>query len=747
MQKEILLPPLTAIEVTLIETLPEKEVLSSIDARRKQDKYEQRREHLGLAKDATDAECEEAEYRRAEVQLTNAIELMSPMLPEPEPEPVPERKVQLIRTRLNCNMLSVTLEKLLQHRKKQVQELVEVVQKDFEEAGKDADMHKREETRKNLTQLITDDPPEQFNDNAHLTERMREVLNLLPTFGDQIGRELQHESHLSGLVTIGGDSNQDGCFATCSWAASGKKDSFGAVRVWKLNKDKMYDREERTVSLCTAENRWQQPLSITWLFNHRQLAVGLFDGTIALIPVNTVSGQPSSATERFVGNDSRGTNTDRPITAIAAQPVGASTDQLLVAGTMSGELLLFSHEVTSAKQSSSGEILAQPTLVLRDSKTGCREQEVHNQDWQRHNKNGNSNDTSNPMYHHPPEGESLAHTHHHEARDGHFDAVRMLSWVNQELVVSGSFDRRLLVWRVDPTTTKLSIAGKLFDPDLHRSRRKDMSMKSTIDLSSSHDSEQSPVAAHDDALAHDKAITALVTFCCVTGTYPNGTSTACVASTAEDLKIKIWRLPSSPDTRCDILQSEQPGREYDVGETLLTLERVHKRGICSMAWLHWPEGPEGPEGWLATGSNDNSIKIIDLDLAGVGSGWMVMKVLRGHEGAVHGLSWLPCQGWLLSGSKDGTVRTWRLRGASDEDVAVTTSAQGVADAKGSARRRPTLKMAAAKAIQMNRMAVGTRGVLSMRGSTSKKSVSIRSISQTSSSASKRSLSKRSSSPP
>merc|ERR1712086_725744 len=116
------------------------------------------------------------------------------------------------------------------------------------------------------------------------------------------------------------------------------------------------------------------------------------------------------------------------------------------------------------------------------------------------------------------------------------------------------------------------------------------------------------------------------------------------------------------------------------------------------------------------------------------------KVLRGHEGAVHGLSWLPCQGWLLSGSKDGTVRTWRLRGASDEDVAVTTSAQGDADAKGSAR----LKMAAAKAIQMNRMAVGTRmgtrGVLSMRGSTSKKSVSIRSISQTSSSASKRSLS-------
>ena len=114
--------------------------------------------------------------------------------------------------------------------------------------------------------------------------------------------------------------------------------------------------------------------------------------------------------------------------------------------------------------------------------------------------------------------------------------------------MSGSFDRRLLVWRVDPTTTKLSIAGKLFD-------RKDMSMKSTIDLSSSHDSEQSPVAAHDDALAHNGAITALVTFCCVTGTYPNGTSTACVASTAEDLKIKIGcavQRSASPIGQCPL---------------------------------------------------------------------------------------------------------------------------------------------------------------------------------------------------
>lgn len=65
-----------------------------------------------------------------------------------------------------------------------------------------------------------------------------------------------------------------------------------------------------------------------------------------------------------------------------------------------------------------------------------------------------------------------------------------------------------------------------------------------------------------------------------------------------------------------------------------------------MAWLHWPEGEEGPEGWLATGSNDTSIKIIDLNLAEEPDqqDWTVMKVLRGHEGAVHSLTWLPKQG-------------------------------------------------------------------------------------------------------
>lgn len=98
-----------------------------------------------------------------------------------EPKDVVVQEVQLVRTRLNCNMMSKTLEKLLQDRKKQVTELAGVVKKDFEDAGTDADMQRRETMRKSLAKEIDRDEPETYNDNANLTEKMRKVLDLLPT--------------------------------------------------------------------------------------------------------------------------------------------------------------------------------------------------------------------------------------------------------------------------------------------------------------------------------------------------------------------------------------------------------------------------------------------------------------------------------------------------------------------------------------------------------------------------------------
>ena len=35
--------------------------------------------------------------------------------------------------------------------------------------------------------------------------------------------------------------------------------------------------------------------------------------------------------------------------------------------------------------------------------------------------------------------------------------------------------------------------------------------------------------------------------------------------------------------------------------------------------------------------------------------------MHGHSGAVHALLWLEAKGWLVSGSADATIRTWRVR--------------------------------------------------------------------------------------
>ena len=61
--------------------------------------------------------------------------------------------------------------------------------------------------------------------------------------------------------------------------------------------------------------------------------------------------------------------------------------------------------------------------------------------------------------------------------------------------------------------------------------------------------------------------------------------------------------------------------------------------------------------WLATGSDDGTIKLWHLDaIDPTGSS----SSLAGHEGAIKGLAFTPDGRWLVSGGVDGTVRLWRL---------------------------------------------------------------------------------------
>jgi WD40 repeat protein len=88
-------------------------------------------------------------------------------------------------------------------------------------------------------------------------------------------------------------------------------------------------------------------------------------------------------------------------------------------------------------------------------------------------------------------------------------------------------------------------------------------------------------------------------------------------------------------------------------EATRTIE-LHGKGVCSLAWLPSPT-VNGEQLWLACGMGDNTIILCDAETG------KEVTTMHGHSGTVHALLWLEAKGWLVSGSSDATLRTWRVR--------------------------------------------------------------------------------------
>ena len=142
--------------------------------------------------------------------------------------------------------------------------------------------------------------------------------------------------------------------------------------------------------------------------------------------------------------------------------------------------------------------------------------------------------------------------------------------------------------------------------------------------------------------AHRGAITAMARV-----DLPRADQSALLATASEDSTIKLWTLGSQP-------------------EVIRTLHSpAGSSGVCSLTWMPLPNGKDGPAGWLASGHGNHTIvvhKVFDKPNESVELDDDVATVtLRGHSAAVHTLLWLPDRGWLVSGSADSTIRTWRMR--------------------------------------------------------------------------------------
>lgn len=115
--------------------------------------------------------------------------------------------------------------------------------------------------------------------------------------------------------------------------------------------------------------------------------------------------------------------------------------------------------------------------------------------------------------------------------------------------------------------------------------------------------------------------------------HPDGT---CVASGAEDTKVKIWDL-----------RSKRLLQHYD----------AHDHHVNSLSFH-----PNGR--YLLTGSDDSTIKIWDLRMG------HILYTLYGHEGPASAVNFSPCGDYFTSGGADSIAMVWKsnLKQESDFEI-------------------------------------------------------------------------------
>eukprot|EP01046_Picozoa_sp_COSAG06_P059377 COSAG06_NODE_12262_length_1402_cov_2.223331_1_plen_317_part_10 len=175
-------------------------------------------------------------------------------------------KIRRVTVRLNCNLLSMTIEKLLSLRKRQVQELMEIVQTDIKKHPTHPDIDQRVNELAVKDATFTTQDKSTFNDNAQFQGAVSSVLSLMPKTGDLLALLASHTRAVYGLKAF--NQNNGGVahsgFISSSWD--------GTAKFWQLNDDQVH--------VCTRSiNLVGASVSLEYLGSAR-IASGQFDGTI-----------------------------------------------------------------------------------------------------------------------------------------------------------------------------------------------------------------------------------------------------------------------------------------------------------------------------------------------------------------------------------------------------------------------------------------------------------------------------------
>jgi WD40 repeat protein len=510
-----------------------------------------------------------------------------------------------VTVRLNCNLISMTLERFLAVRKKEVESLVGIIYKDLSKREADIDTVKRSSQARQLEIAVRNEPADNFNENQCFTESVRQALSLLPKTGDELESLSHHRGELCalecGTVEIGS------CGKSCrqSFLVSSALES--RITIWMP--DGATSVTPSDVDLSTGHLK-SGVLTIHYLSVIESIICGSFDGSVCIFRVD------APADHSVIHNAVDGSG---PITALASVVCGKLL--YVAAGCMDGSIFLWSNRYD--------ENATKWTLL-----------HVHNGGHDEHPagtlQSVSDELTANPMYNgaaptnfdssdhdsiRRPEAsqttscgaialklKSCYESHLAHEAEG-LKAVRALLWVKvhgNDVLLSGSFDSRIRVWSCsagvddDTTLSPLIAAGSLSD---------------TVNF-----------GTVPEFCAHTGAITALIAI------EVPGASSSLVASGSEDGNIKIWDPQSA---------------------AMLRVISNHRKGVCALVWLPAAQ-------WLVSGSADNTIKLFDIRLGSPSEVPRLIVSIQGHSGPVHALAWMEREKRLASGSSDGSIKLWRV---------------------------------------------------------------------------------------
>lgn len=234
-------------------------------------------------------------------------------------------QVARVTVRLNCNLVSMTLEKLMSVRKKEVKALLTIIKNDLLTREPDADTQARLSKVKRIAFLADGQKAAVYNDNIIFTEYVRQAVTLLPKNGDEV-----HSLEAHGeVIAVGCTGHLVGQFIS----AAAKDNRFV---LWSLSLHTQ-NFSPTNIVLDTSSD----VSSMMCIPDAHLVVCGLFDGSLVLHSFELLN--PLVATVRGHAHESTCTSLSHTIT---------DSDLQIAAGFMDGSVLVWSagtrrpHETT-----------------------------------------------------------------------------------------------------------------------------------------------------------------------------------------------------------------------------------------------------------------------------------------------------------------------------------------------------------------------------------------------------------------